>query len=152
MTQGWDFVDCYVRHYPRLVRSLRLTGLPLSDAEDFAQSAFAAAFGNWGRISKGANPPGYIYRVAFRSVYKQRHSESPIGFRDLTSVGEDVVGKIAVEAALLRLPQRRRAVAVLSLVLGFNTREIAELLGIAEGTVRKHLEASRRDLRLWLES
>jgi DNA-directed RNA polymerase specialized sigma24 family protein len=53
---------------------------------------------------------------------------------------------MAVEAELAAMPPRRRACAVMCLVLGLSVHETGEALGIADGTVRKHLEEARRGL------
>jgi DNA-directed RNA polymerase specialized sigma24 family protein len=44
------------------------------------------------------------------------------------------------------MPPKRRACAVLCFVVGVSVHEAGEALGIADGTVRKHLEAARQDL------
>ena len=44
------------------------------------------------------------------------------------------------------MPPRRRACVVLCWLLEAPTAEAAAALGIADGTVRKHLEMARRDL------
>jgi len=54
---------------------------------------------------------------------------------------------LAVEAALAAMPARRRECAVACLVVGLPVAEVAGALGIVPGTVRKHLEEARRDLR-----
>ena len=46
------------------------------------------------------------------------------------------------------MPPRRRTCAVMCLVLGLTVHEVALALRIADGTVRKHLEEARRDLRV----
>ena len=56
-----DFVECYRTHYPRLVRALRLSGADGPTAEDLAQEAFGRALARWRRVSRGPNPPGYVY-------------------------------------------------------------------------------------------
>ena len=40
---------------------------------------------------------------------------------------------------LLGLPERQREVVALRVVMGFDTQETAEILGIAPGTVTSHL-------------
>lgn len=153
MAESLDFVDCYRNHYGRLVRSLQVAGLSYSDAEDVAQSAFAITLRNWMRVKNGTNPPGYVYRVAFRSVNKRELNRVSISEVPVEQVpAPDVVSTISIEAALQSLPLRRRTVAVLYLVLGFSTHDISSLLGLADGTVRKHIEEARRDLRVWLET
>ena len=58
---------------------------------------------------------------------------------------------VTVEATITAMPDKRRACALLCLVVGVSTRDVAEALGLADGTVRKHLEAARADLQqaLW---
>jgi RNA polymerase sigma factor (sigma-70 family) len=54
---------------------------------------------------------------------------------------------VAVETALAAMPPRRRSCAVMCLVLGLSVHDAAVALRIADGTVRKHLEEARGDLR-----
>jgi RNA polymerase sigma-70 factor (ECF subfamily) len=149
-----EFVECYVRHYGRLVRALRLAGADAAGAEDHAQEAFARALVRWDRISRGANPPGYVYTAGFRLF--RRHMarsarwdlgdppEPPDQPADRT--GSEVTTRLTVEAALAGMPPKRRACAVMCLVIGLPTDEAAAALGIAPGTVRKHLDQARSDL------
>jgi RNA polymerase sigma-70 factor, ECF subfamily len=145
-----DFDDCYAVHYPRLVRSLELAGIDEADAKDIAQDAFVITLQNWWRVRNGSNPGGYAYRVAFTSLKKRR----PMIFaHDAIEVPEpevDVTEQLTIADALSKLPDRRRSVAILGLVLGFRSAEIAEMLGMSDATARKHLEEARRDLRKWL--
>jgi RNA polymerase sigma-70 factor (ECF subfamily) len=174
-----DFVDCYQTHYRRLVRALRLSGADHATAEDVAQEAFSRALVHWRRVRRGSNPPGYVYRTAFRLLQRaQRRPGAAGGPRAGGSdgagasspaagaaAGESAAGEsaapadsaaptesaalvaVTVAAALANMPPRRRACAVMCLVVGLPVREAAEALGIADGTVRKHLEEARRDLR-----
>ncbi|MCA1692656.1 MAG: hypothetical protein LC733_10840 [Actinobacteria bacterium] len=53
-----------------------LTGARRDDAEDVAQEAFARTLSRWRRVRTGSNPPGYVYRVAFRLLRRaQPHPE-----------------------------------------------------------------------------
>lgn len=145
------FVDCYRSHYGRVVRSLRLAGAGQAEAEDLAQEAFARVLPHWRRVSRGSNPPGYVYRSAFRLLrHSQRrrarpeHRAPPLPAGD---VGGDATTSVSVGAALAAMPPRRRQCAVLCLVLGFSPADAGAALGIAAGTVRKHLDEARQDLR-----
>jgi RNA polymerase sigma factor (sigma-70 family) len=51
-----------------------------------------------------------------------------------------------VEWALRRIPRRQREVTVLRYYLGMDVREIAETLGVSEGTVKTQLFRARRAL------
>ncbi len=146
-----DFVECYLMHYRRLVRALRLGGADPATAEDLAQEAFARALARWRRVRKGANPPGYVYRTGFRLLQRalQRSGRETTTAPEVAAPGADTAAAVAVdlEAALARMPPRRRACAVMCMVIGMSVHEAGEALGIADGTVRKHLEEARRDLR-----
>jgi RNA polymerase sigma factor (sigma-70 family) len=169
-----DFVDCYRRNYPRVVRALELSGVGRTVAEDLAQEAFARTFVHWRRVRHGSNPPGYVFRVAFR-LARRRSSlplEDPLpvedgagsqpmgdgrvgawrraGRRVLADPQADVAGvatlRTSAAAAVASMPPARRACAVLCLLAGSSTRDAARALGIKESTVRKQLERARADL------
>jgi DNA-directed RNA polymerase specialized sigma24 family protein len=105
----------------------------------------------WRRVRGGASPAGYAYRSAFRLLTRRRpdvlhgHAAAP-----QPGPEDQVVTRLSVEAAMAAMPPRRRACAVLCLVVGLTTDETASALGIAAGTVRKHLGEARTDLRLVL--
>jgi RNA polymerase sigma-70 factor (ECF subfamily) len=155
-----DFVDCYQMHYRRLVRALQLGGADPATAEDLAQEAFARALVHWRRVCSGANPPGYVYTTGFRLLWRgqrrrRQGMEKSAGAQPTpapatwTSPTEAAaVTAVDMEAALAAMPPKRRACAVMCLVAGLPVHDAAGALGIADGTVRKHLEEARRDLRL----
>jgi RNA polymerase sigma-70 factor (ECF subfamily) len=155
-----DFVDCYQTHYRRLVRALRLGGADAATAEDLAQEAFARALVHWRRVRNGPNPPGYVYTTGFRLLWRgqrrllrglEHAAEAARERQAAPSVSPTeaaAVTAVDVEAALAAMPPKRRACAVMCLVAGLPVHDAAGALGIADGTVRKHLEEARRDLRL----
>ena len=155
-----DFVTCYQLHYRRLVRALLLAGADRTTAEDVAQDAFARALVHWRRVRRGPNPPGYVYTAGFRLLDKalrRRGRESLPGEATggTLSTGPDPTGSSATSnaalgGALAAMPDRRRACAVMCLVVGLPVREAGDALGIADGTVRKHLEQARKDLAVVL--
>ncbi len=146
-----DFVDCYLNNYGPLVGALRLSGADPGAAEELAQEAFALTLVRWGRVRGGSNPPGYVYTTGFRLLRKhlERTSRWELGDPPETaSPGEDSTGALAAgrldaQAALASMTPRQKACAVMCLMLGVPTEEAASALGIAPGTVRKHLEAVR---------
>jgi len=146
-----DFVECYLMHYRRVVRALRLGGADAATAEDVAQEAFARALARWRRVGKGPNPPGYVYRTAFRllqrSLRRSNRESAPPSEAVAPGADSAVAAVVDFEAALAAMPPRRRSCAVMCMVIGMSVREAGEALGIADGTVRKHLEEARRDLR-----
>ena len=144
-----DFVAVYELHYPRLVRALEIGGLDRSSAEDVAQEAFARTLGHWRRVRLGTNPPGYVYRTAFRLSRSHWRQEYPLETEQVSrhDTAAEAVSNLALETALSHMPSRRRACAMLCFVVGLTPKEAARSLGIAEGTVRKQLGLARDDLR-----
>lgn len=151
-----DFASLFEQHYRRVVRALELGGLDHPTAEDAAQEAFARTLGHWRRVRLGSNPAGYVYRTAFRLARREFRPLSNPQLDPERLVGREQYGdadtRLDVQAALEQMPPRRRACAVLCLVVGLTTGEAARSLGIAEGTVRKQLELARRSLRDALDS
>ncbi|HTX01950.1 MAG TPA: sigma-70 family RNA polymerase sigma factor [Acidimicrobiales bacterium] len=155
-----DFSDCYRQHYPRLVRALEISGTGRATAEDVAQEAFARTLVHWRRVRHGSNPPGYVYRVAFRLARRRNGlpledalppEEHGLGRYGGTQSGADIAEEATLRtgaaAAIAAMPPARRSCAVLCLAAGMTTREAARALGIKESTVRKQIERARADLR-----
>lgn len=146
-----DFAALFREHYHRVVRALELGGLDHASAEDVAEEAFARTLGHWRRVRNGTNPPGYVFRTAFR-LSRRRLARAPNLPLDPESASrEDPLGDLAtrldLERVIASLPPRRRACAVLCFVVGLSTKEAAAALGIAEGTVRKQLGEARTSLQ-----
>jgi RNA polymerase sigma factor (sigma-70 family) len=121
-------------------------------AEDIAQEAFARTFGHWRRVRKGTNPPGYVYRTAFRLLRPRLPDFELSGDeRPSPDIAGEAITNVSVKAALEAMPVRRRACALLCFVVGLTPAEAGEALGIEASTVRKQLEHARRDLELRLD-
>jgi RNA polymerase sigma factor (sigma-70 family) len=147
-----DFVAVYMQHYPRLVRALQLSGSERAWAEDVAQEAFARTLGHWRRVRQGSNPPGYVYRTAFRLARRRRPEQALTGDeQSLPGVEGEAISNVTVRGALAAMPERRRACAMLCFIAGLTPKEAGEALGIAAGTVRKQLELARAELQVQLD-
>jgi RNA polymerase sigma factor (sigma-70 family) len=148
------FVECYRMHYPRLVRALQLAGADPAAAEDLAQEAFARTLAHWWRVRRGASPAGYAYRTAFHLLARRPAASAALpADAGAPQAGPEGLAttRTAVEQRLAVMSPRRRACAVACLVAGVSVADAARALGIAEGTVRKHLDEARADLRDWLD-
>jgi RNA polymerase sigma factor (sigma-70 family) len=148
-----DFVAVYKTHYPRLVRALELSGANRVAAEDVAQEAFARTLWHWQRVRRGTNPSGYVYRVAFRILRRDRNRRlPPIDASTTPDFATEVALSLEIERAIRAMPLAQRRCAVLCLVIGASTKDTARVLGIAQSTVRKQIERARSDLRQALET
>ena len=90
-------------------------------------------------------------RVLIAADWRWERSESAPTMPDAPTQSTDVGLSIDLEQAISRLPTGARAVFVLHDVEGYQHKEIAEQLGIAEGTSKAHLFRARRLLRGMLD-
>lgn len=82
---------------------------------------------------------------------QRRFSDRLVAGQDALQVLEDAELGEALEAAIRRLPERRREVFVLRCVSGLSYREIAGIMGISEQTVANQLSRALVTLRTSLE-
>ena len=146
------FEGFYREHLARLVRACALVTLDRSTAEDVAAEAFARLWANWGRIEDEDHAGGYVYKTAMRLCQRRgRHLRREVPSPIREQVGSDEIQRAAARAdvfdALATLPLRQRQCVVLRDWAGFPTRELAEILGLRESTVRVHLARGRESLR-----
>jgi RNA polymerase sigma-70 factor (ECF subfamily) len=125
------------------------------DAEDAVQEGFLHAFKALDRFLPDQPFGAWLYRImanASLDLVRRRKvrdaDELPEGlavpFRD---PGEADELRRRLSEALMTLTDRQRSVIVLHNVEGFTHGEIAEMLGIPEGTARSDLHHARSRLR-----
>lgn len=131
------------------------------DAEDAVQETFLKLYRNRG-WKEAENERALLARVAWRSAVdlKRRLLRSstaaadPEAFEELPSLRpspEEAIASAnenaALHALMDSLAEDLRVPLVLSAVEELNSREIGEILGIPEGTVRTRLQRARQILR-----
>ncbi len=131
--------------------ALRLLG-NRTDAQDAAQEVFLKLHRRLGQIDDTRNLPGWLYRVTVnvcRDMLKRRPQTGPLP-DTLTAVVVDEARKDQmqlIERALLRLTEKERAALTLRDLEGLPTREVAEILGSSEATVRSQVADARLKIR-----
>ena len=134
--------------YPRLVAAVALVCGSRAAAEDAVQEALLRA---WERSEKGdeiRSLEGWVTTVALnlarsglRRIRSERRARARLG---TSGVGEPLTAdRIDVDRALATLPRRQREVAVLRYYLQLDTREVASVLGLNEGTIKSTLFRAR---------
>lgn len=158
------FEELYRAHAGKLFSvACRLLG-NAADAEDLLQEIFLSAHrkleGFRGESALGT----WLYRLATNHCLDHLRSRAArmnqvtdalddepsmanVGSRGLA---EQTVTKMDLERALARLPEGCRAAFVLHDVEGLEHREVAEALGIAEGTSKSQVHKARHRLRALL--
>jgi RNA polymerase sigma-70 factor, ECF subfamily len=137
--------------YPRLVNAVALLTGDVSAAEDAVQEALVRA---WIRSDRGdiiASLPAWVAvtamnvtRSRWRRVTPERRARALLA----SATPSDDVGadRVDVERALAGLPRRQRQISVLRYFLQLDTREVADALGVSEGTVKNSLSKARTAL------
>ena len=143
------FEAFYAAHLSRVVRACALVLLDRGDAEDVAAEAFARLWSHWGQIHGEDHAAGYVFKTAMRlcSRRRRRIAREVVGKVPERSRPTDSDSRISVVDALRGLPLRQRQSVVLRDWAGFETSEVARMLGTKESTVRVHLARGRAALR-----
>jgi RNA polymerase sigma-70 factor (ECF subfamily) len=157
--------DLYERH-KSLVYSicLRMTGNK-SEAEDLTQEVFIQLIAKVGSFRGESQFSSWLYRFTtnhvlmyFRRATRRRETfpflaDEFKATRSLAvSFGPQYVDRIAIEAAVARLPSGSRSVFVKFDVEGYNHDEIATFFGCSPGNSKSQLHKARRKLRKFLAS
>src|SRR5436309_6498721 len=110
-------------------------------AADAAAEAYARAFALWDTVERHPTPAAWIALTALNHVRSDRRKAARMSSEDVPDVpvSDDPPTDPELVRLLLALPERQREVVALRVVLGLDTRQTAELLGVAEGTVTSHL-------------
>jgi RNA polymerase sigma factor (sigma-70 family) len=143
------FEAFYAVNLPRILRACTLVLLDRGEAEDVAAEAFARLWSHWGQIHGEDHAGGYVFKTAMRLCSKRRRHvvREVVGVVQERNLTTDPETRVSVMDALRGLPLRQRQSVVLRDWAGFETSEVARILGTKESTVRVHLARGRAALR-----
>jgi RNA polymerase sigma-70 factor, ECF subfamily len=162
------FETLVTRKTPAVVSLARRIVGSVEDARDVAQMVFLRVWNEIHRYDSRFSLNTWLYRIAtnlsidfLRSSRSRERAhgatlhlvrereEATAG--DATRTAEDAELALLFEAVSCRLSEKQKAVFVLREMQDCETREIAEILGCGESTVRNHLFNARRILRREME-
>jgi RNA polymerase sigma-70 factor (ECF subfamily) len=161
------FHELVDRHGPHLFRLASLLSRGAADAEDIVQETFAGAFAGLAKFSGRSSVKTWLSRIltrqAARAWHKSRRSRQAASLDDANeSAGGDralsvrstalaVDHRIDVAAVLQTLSAEHRDILMLREMQGLSYGEIAEALGIPQGTVESRLHRARAEVRRRLQ-
>jgi RNA polymerase sigma-70 factor, ECF subfamily len=127
------------------------------DAEDVAQEAFARAYRSFDSLRDRDRFRPWLVRMTWRLALDRRRAdrrraarEQAVGPGPAFVDGEQAAAGSDAQARIWRavegLPEKLRIVVLLANIEGHDTREVATLLGLPEGTVKSRLFAARKTL------
>jgi RNA polymerase sigma-70 factor (ECF subfamily) len=165
--QGGDFeaFEILARRYLRPVYAVVSSFLSRQeDIDDAAQDTFLRALENIRAYDPKRPFAPWLYQVGrnvarnrWKYVKKRQHRELDDALEAVN--GNDPERKVELSELRLRvaeaidsLPERQRTAFKLHDVEGFKATEIAEMMGVNDGTVRANLHHARRELRKRLKS
>lgn len=153
------FEDFYMREYLAVVGLAYALSGSRWGAEDLAQEAFLAAHRDWDRIGSYEQPGAWVRRVVANmsvSAFRRRAAEArafsrmPFG-RDAT-LPDLAAGDPEFWAAIRKLPRRQAQVLALFYLEDRSIAEVAEILDVTIGTVKRQLHNGRQALGRRLRS
>jgi RNA polymerase sigma-70 factor (ECF subfamily) len=151
-----ELVDRY--EGPLFSAAYRITG-SVEDAMDATQNAFVAAYEKLHTFDPSYRFFSWIYRIAVNQslnlVGRRRDQapfdeDAPAAEPNPSEVFESTEIRGQIKKALVELEPNHRTMIVLKHLEGFSYREIGELLGIPEKTVKSRLFTARQRLRVIL--
>lgn len=153
---GSDGFDAwYSVSFPRMLRTVHLAVGEHDLAVDVTAEAFTRALERWSSVSAMANRDGWVFRVAVnlaRSTLRRRVVERAWRARqrpDAEAATE--VPDPELWSAVSGLSPRQREAVALRYVAGMTEAEVADAMGVREGTASATLAAARRRLHEALE-
>ena len=147
--------DAYERYAGELVRYATLL-VPCSAAADVVADTFADLLRNAdGAWSNARHPKGFLFgavanraRMYHRQNARRRQRERQLVFASRRSADGVVDGSSNELLAVLdSLSVQQRAVTYLTYWQDFSVAQVAEALGVGDGTVRRQLARARSRLR-----
>ena len=144
------------RHYNQIHAICRRLAGNETDALDAAQEALITLVRRIDRFDGRSRFTTWMHRVVTNACLDElrrrgrRPIPSEVEEQPLTAreppVADSVSDRLDVEAALGQLPEAFRVPVVLCDQMGLSYEEIAEVMGIAPGTVRSRISRGRRRL------
>ena len=149
MPDAAGFEAFYRDNLARIVRACALVTLDVALAEDVAAEAFVRLWSRWGQIRGPDHAGGFVFKTAMRLCGRetQRRRRVPVPLRSEVDEMQRALERHEVARSLAGLALRQRQVVVLRDWAGFETEEVARMLGMKESTVRVHLARGREHLR-----
>jgi RNA polymerase sigma-70 factor (ECF subfamily) len=149
-----DFDAFYAATAPALVRQVHALTGDLAEAQDCVQEAYARAWQRWSTISKYDVPAAWVRQVACRlAVSRFRRARVAHGLlkqQRPAYVPEVDPSRVALVAALRRIPEAQRLAIVLHHIAGLSVEEIASEVNAPTGTVKARLSRGRAALAVLL--
>lgn len=140
------------------------------EAEDLVQEVFLSAFRGWEGFRGESSEKTWLYRIAARACQRMHRTRSGEperveSLQELLPFGDPLIAVVPgeqedavqaqiraearerLEGAIASLPDEFRVPLILKEIVGFSVKEVSDVLGLEEGTVRSRVHRARLRLR-----
>jgi RNA polymerase sigma-70 factor, ECF subfamily len=143
-----SFRAAFVELWPAARRVARRMLANPAVADDVAAEAMARAFARWNRIEHLPYRDAWVMRVTTNlALDTLRRRPPPVTTAEPDYLEDAAAVRLALAAALRKLPGRQREVVVLRYLADYTEDDVAATLGIAPGSVRTHMHRGLQTLR-----
>ena len=150
------------KRYSRILFAICLRYSPnYTEAEDNLQDAFITIFNKIAQFKGKGSFEGWIKRITVNTVLQKYRKKSTLEIVDEAQI-VDPEAEVAVETdevpldfllkIVQELPDRYRLVFSMYVMDGYQHKEIAEMLGISDGTSKSNLARARMILKDKIEA
>jgi len=148
-----EFAELVEASWPGLYRTAYLLLGDHQLAEDLVQTSLAKTYAAWAKVREPAAAAGYARVVLANTAaswFRRRSWRNELPSEELperATAHAEPSDRPAVMTALATLAPRQRAVVVLRYFDDLSVRDVADALGISEGTVKSQTSAALVNLR-----
>lgn len=151
------------RYYPKTLRMAYLISESFADSEDIVQETFVQCYMNRRKIREPQHFERWLCKTLTREAWRicqKGRREQPVEevFGENTPGNASVLDEVMQNSrdrelylAVAGLPDKQRTAVVLYYFNGMGTKEIAQVMGCLEGTVKSRLFTARANLKEALE-
>ncbi|WP_318641207.1 RNA polymerase sigma factor [Flavobacterium ardleyense] len=147
--------EIYGRFAPKMLSVCRLYIKDLQHAEDVMLTGFMKVFSNIKNFEDKGSFEGWMRRIMVNECLDRIRTNKKIHFIDDELEIQDGVGEIdcnlgieEIQTAIDNLPEGYKMIFNLYAIEGYKHKEIAEMLGINEGTSKSQLSNARKMLQV----
>lgn len=160
MREG-DFSEFAAAQSPALRRLAYAVSGRWDRADDLVQGTFERAYSRWPAVSRADDPGAYVRRILLNLAVSEsrrpwrRHELAMDGGSETSDLlgdahsdtSEQVGQRLDLARALAGLTVKQRAVVMLRFYEDRSVQEVAAILGVAEGTVKRQTSDALGHLR-----
>lgn len=130
----------------------------VSLAEDCVSECVCLAFQKIGSLRKASSFKSWLFKIlhnccnsAMRDKIISTGNVEYSSLTDLSAECEDIGEKLSLRQALLALPCEEREIVILHYCHGYTSKEIGEIFGMKDATVRSKIMRSGEKMRKFLQ-